>query len=187
MHRRMLLLVSAVLLAGCATTHVTDFTDRSLAYGWLNIEGVGANRLDGVSIYQFRPQTSEPYYHAAVREFKGGYLYWTVAVPNGAYKTISASGQRCLGLLCSSTRYEYSFAKQGDDLGAVTIRAPGVYYLGSLDLKDVKTGLFDAARFQALPSPIAPGRREMLQEILDATQGNPVMAERIRRELAELQ
>ena len=81
------------LLAGCATTtQVTDFTDRSVGYGWLNIKDVEANRLHDVSIYQFRPHTTEPYYPAALKEFKGGYLYWTMALPNGAHKTISASG-----------------------------------------------------------------------------------------------
>ena len=46
MRRRMLLLVSAALLAACGTTtRITDFTDRSVGYGWLNIKDVEANRL----------------------------------------------------------------------------------------------------------------------------------------------
>jgi hypothetical protein len=36
---------------------VTDFNDRSLGYGWLNIKEVDANRLYAVDIYQYRPQT----------------------------------------------------------------------------------------------------------------------------------
>ncbi|KQT11398.1 hypothetical protein [Ramlibacter sp. Leaf400] len=187
MRRRMLLLVSAGLLAGCATTtQVTDFTDRSVGYGWLNIKDVDANRLHDVSIYQFRPHTTEPYYPAALKEFKGGYLYWTMALPNGAHKTLSASGQRCLGILCSNTSYRYSFGKQGDDVGAVTIRTPGVYHLGSYDLKDVKTGMFEAGKFEAVPARGAPSRRELLEEILKDAQDTPVIAERIRRELGTL-
>ncbi len=185
MQRLLMLLLAAAMLAGCGTTtRITDFTDRSVGYGWLNIKDVEANRLHDVSIYQFRPHTAEPYYPAAVKEFKGGYLYWTMVLPQGAHKTISASGQRCLGFLCSNTSYQYSFGKQGDEVGAVTIRSPGVYYLGSYDLKDVKTGMFEAAKFEAVPATQAPSRREMLEEILKAAQDTPVIAERIRRELA---
>src|SRR5947207_2838086 len=187
MRRRMLLLASAALLAACGTTtRVTDFTDRSVGYGWLNIKDVEANRLTDVSIYQFRPHTSEPYYPAALKEFKGGYLYWTMALPNGAHKTISADGLRCLGFLCSNTSYRYSFGKQGDEVGAITIRVPGVYYLGSYDLKDIQTGIFEAGQFKAVPASGGPSRRELLEEILKNVQDTPVIAERIRRELATL-
>lgn len=187
MRRRLMLLLSAGVLAGCSTTTtIKDFTDRSVGYGWLNIKEVEANRLHDVSIYQFRPHTAEPYYPTAVKEFKGGYLYWTMALPNGAHKTVSASGQKCLGILCSNTSYRYSFGKQGDDVGAVTIRTPGVYHLGSYDLKDVKTGMFEAGKFDAVPAKAAPSRREMLEEILKDAKDEPVIAERIRRELATL-
>ena len=185
MLRRLALVLSVVLLAGCASgTRITDFSDRSVGYGWLNIKDVDANRLHDVTVYQFRPHTTEPYYPTAVKEFKGGYLYWTMALPNGAHKTLSASGQRCLGFLCSNTSYKYSFGKQGDDVGAVTIKQPGVYHLGSYNLKDVKTGFFEAGKFEAVPATNAPSRREMLEEILKDAQDEPVIAERIKRELA---
>lgn len=177
----------ALLLAGCASgTRITDFNDRSLGYGWLNIKEVDANRLHAVDIYQFRPQTSEPYYPTAVKEFRNGYLYYTMALPNGSHKTYSAAGQRCLGILCSNTTYKYSFGKQGDEVGAVVIRSPGVYHLGSYRIKEVKTGMFEQGRFEVLPATDAPSRRELLEEILKETQDVPVMAERIKRELAQL-
>lgn len=180
-------IVLALLLAGCASgTRITDFNDRSLGYGWLNIKEVDANRLHAVDIYQFRPQTAEPYYPTAVKEFRNGYLYYTMALPNGSHKTYSAAGQRCLGILCSNTTYKYSFGKQGDEVGAVVIRSPGVYHLGSYRLKEVKTGMFEQGKFEVLPATDAPSRRELLEEILKETQDVPVMAERIRRELAQL-
>lgn len=180
-------IVLALLLAGCASgTRITDFNDRSLGYGWLNIKEVDANRLHAVDIYQFRPQTAEPYYPTAVKEFRNGYLYYTMALPNGSHKTYSAAGQRCLGILCSNTTYKYSFGKQGDEVGAVVIRSPGVYHLGSYRLKEVKTGMFEQGKFEVLPATDAPSRRELLEEILKETQDVPVMAERIKRELAQL-
>jgi hypothetical protein len=187
MLQRVALLLSVVLLAGCASgTRITDFTDRSLGYGWLNIKDVDANTLHSVDIYQFRPQTTEPYYPTAIKEFRSGFLYYTMALPNGAHKTIAASGQRCLGFICGNTTYKYSFGKQGDEVGAVVIKAPGVYHLGSYRLKDVKTGFFEPGKFEVLPASDAPSRRELLEEILKDAQDVPVMAERIRRELAQM-
>jgi len=179
----------AFLLGACASsgTTIKDFSDRSLGYGWLDIQDVEANRLHSVDVYQFRPHTTEPYYGTAVKEFKNGFLYYTMALPNGAHKTYSASGQRCLGFLCSNTIYTYSFGKQGDDVGAVTIPAPGVYHLGSYRLKSVKTGFLEQGKFEALPAPNAPSKRELLEEILKQDKDlPPVIAERIQRELARL-
>lgn len=186
MLKRFMLVLSVVLLVGCASsTEITDFTDRSLGYGWLNIKDVDANRLHAVEIYQFRPHTSEPYYHAALKEFKGGYLYYSYALPNGSHKTVSASGQRCLAFLCSNTIYNYSFGKQGDDVGAIIVRKPGVYHMGSYNLNNVKTGFFEQGKFGVVPATNAPSRREMLEEILKDVDV-PIMAERIRNELAQL-
>lgn len=187
MLKRLALLLVAAVLAGCAsTTRITDFTDRSVGYGWLDIKEVDANRLHAVSIYQFRPRTDTPYYAAAVKELKGGWLYYTIALPNGSHKTESAAGQRCLGILCSNTRYQYSFGKQGDEVGAIVIKSPGVYHMGSYRLKEVKTGLFEQGKFEVVPATQGPSRREMLEEILKDSQDVPVIAERIRRELAQM-
>jgi hypothetical protein len=107
-------------------------------------------------------------------------------LPNGAHKTLSAYGQRCLAFLCSNTTYKYSFGKQGDDVGAVVIKTPGVYYLGSYKLKEVKTGFFEQGKFEVATDANAPSRREMLEEILKDAQKIPVLAERIKRELAQM-
>ena len=188
MPQRFLLVLSVVLLTACASggTRITDFNDRSLGYGWLNIKEVDANRLHNVSIYQFRPQTAEPYYPTAVKEFKNGFLYYSMALPNGSHKTESATGQRCLGILCSNTVYKYSFGKQGSDVGAVVIKNPGVYHLGSYKLREVKTGFFEQGQFDVVPAAEAPSKREMLEEILKDAHDVPVIAERIKRELAQM-
>jgi hypothetical protein len=49
--RRMLLLFAAGVITGCATTtQVTDFSDRSVGYGCLNVKDVQAIRLHDMSI-----------------------------------------------------------------------------------------------------------------------------------------
>lgn len=187
MLRRLLLICSVLLLTACASgERITDFTDRSLVYGWLDIKEVDANRIHAVDIYQFRPQTDKPYYNAAVRKLKDGFLYYNWGLPVGAHKTIAAHGQACLGIFCSNTQYKYSFGKQGDEVAAVVIKSPGVYSLGAYKLKTMKTGFFEAGKFDVIAATQAPSKREMLEEILKDEDMDPVIADRIKRELARL-
>ena len=185
MQKMLALVLFAFMFSGCASMgeNVTEFSDRSVAYGWLNVKDVGANRLHAVSLYQHRPQTDKPYWETAVRKFKDGYLYFAITLPNGAFTTYEAHGQSCLGIICSNTRYSYSFGRQGEDVGSVLIKTPGVYHLGSYDLKDTKTGFFEQGKFEVVLAKNAPSKREMLEEILKNVQDNPVIAERIKQEL----
>ena len=192
--RFMLLIAVTLLLTGCAGTKVTDFTDRSLVYGWLDIKEVNPNRLNDVSIRQFKPKIEEPYYHAGIMKLKDGFLYYSWILPNGAHKTVSVQGRYCLAgrFFCSDTIYTYSFGKQDDEVGAVIIKNPGVYHLGSYKLKDVKVGFFEGfykpATFEVLPATNAPSKREMLEEILKdgGSSVPPLIADRIKAELAKI-
>lgn len=187
MLRRFLLICSVLLLTACASTErITDFTDRSVAYGWLDIKDVDANRIHAVDIYQFRPHTERPYYSSSIKKFKDGFLYYSWSLPVGAHKTIAAHGQACLGIFCSNTQYKYSFGKQGDEVGAVVIKTPGVYSLGAYKLKNIKTGFFEAGKFDVVAATNAPSKREMLEEILKDEDMDPVTTDRIKRELARL-
>ena len=187
MLRRIATILCVAALAGCASggQRITDFSDRSVGYGWLDLSGVGANRLHSVVIYQLRPQIEEPYYHVHVKKFEGGYLYYSFAFPSGAFKTYSATGQQCLGLLCSNTTFTYNFGKQGDEVGAAAIEQPGVYHFGTYQLDKVKTGFFEQGKFDVNTPEDAPSQQAMLQEILkDAEDMDPIIAARIQDELA---
>jgi len=194
MLKRFMLLIAVTLLAGCAGTKVTDFTDRSLVYGWLDIEEINPNRINYVSIRQFKPKVEEPYYFAETTKFKDGILYYTWILPNGAHKAVSMQGRYCLvgPVFCSDTIYTYSLGKQDDEVGAVIIKNPGVYHLGSYKLKDVKVGFFEGfykpATFEVLPATNAPSKREMLEEILKdgGSSVPPLIADRIKAELAKI-
>ena len=181
------LLIVIFLTSGCVTggEKIKDFSDRSVGYGWLNIKSVDVNRLHSVVLYQYSPKSDKPYYHAAVKKFKGGYLYYTFALPKGAFGTYSATGQFCLGL-CSNTIHTYTFGKQSGDVSKVSIENPGVYNFGSYALKEVKTGIFKPNEFDAVPAENAPSQEAMLQEILKAAKGNTVMASRIKAALDSL-
>ncbi|HEX7888962.1 MAG TPA: hypothetical protein VF522_06330 [Ramlibacter sp.] len=187
--KRITALLALVLLAACSNIEtVKDFENRSVAYGWVDIKDVEINRVSAIYIQQYRPKTDSPYYTTGFRKLKDGYVFWTIALPVGSHKLDTIKGQTCLAILCGNTLYSYNFGKQGDDVGAVVIQQPGVYHLGSFRMKNEKTGFFEAGKFQVTPADNAPSKREMLELILKEkeTQEEPVMVERIKRELARL-
>lgn len=183
---RLLTLASILLLPSCALLggkEIKDFDNRSVVYGWLDIKDVDANRLHQVSFFQSRPKTKEPYYQVGVEKFKGGYLFYHYGFPNGAFKLDQASGQNCLLFLCSNTIHTYSFGKQGDDVGTVVINKPGVYYVGAHAFRDVKTGWFEAGRFEVVKAKAPPSQREMLEflALQDVPKEFPVIAARLKK------
>ena len=186
---RLLALAAIFLLAACSSIEtVKDFENRSVAYGWVDIKDIEINHISGIYIQQYRPRTDSPFYTTGVRKLKDGYLFWSIALPVGAHKLDTIKGQTCLGIFCGKTLYTYNFGKQGDDIGAVVIRSPGVYHLGAWKMENEKTGFFEQGKFKVTPAANAPTRREMLEEILkdDETQSEPIMVQRIQRELARL-
>ena len=182
---RMSIAITCLLLvASCASGgRVTDFTDRSVVYGWIDTGDVDANRLHSVVVYQLQPHSDTPYYHVKVTKFEGGYLYYAFSFPQGTMKLYEISGQRCLLVFCSNTQFSYSFGKQGS-LAAAQIDVPGVYFLGALQLDDVKTGFFEAGKFDVQPATNGPSRRQMLEAMLDdARETDALVTARIEAEL----
>jgi len=183
-----LLFVASVLIGGCAAgpERVTDFTDRSVVFGWIDIGDVDANRLHKVQLYQMSPQSDTPYWNPKFIKFEGGYLYYAFSFPNGTYKLYELSGQRCVMILCGNNTFSYSFGRQGDT-AATQIDAPGVYYVGAIKLEEVKTGFFEADKFDVQYTDKGPTERQMLEEMIaDAGDVDPMVAERIHARLQRL-
>lgn len=177
-----------VFVAGCAAgaTRVTDFTDRSVVFGWIDIGDVDANRLHAVQLYQLSPQTDAPYWNPKFVKFEGGYLYYAFSFPNGTFKLYELSGQRCVTILCGNTSFSYSFGRQGET-AAVRVDSPGVHYIGAIKLADVKTGLFEAGKFDVQYTDQGPSERQMLEAMLaDARDVDPLVVQRINARLQQL-
>ena len=183
-----LLSLATLMVAGCASgpPRVTDFTDRSVVFGWIDIGDVDANRLHAVQLYQLAPQTDAPYWNPKFVKFDGGYLYYAFSFPNGTFKLYELSGQRCITILCGNTNFSYSFGRQGDT-AAVRVESPGVYYVGAIALAEVKTGFFEADKFDVQYTDQGPTERQMLEAMLpDAIDLDPLVAERISARLQQL-
>jgi hypothetical protein len=182
MMRFLQLVLMTLLLSACVSSggqRITDFSDRSVVYGWLDIEDVDANRLHNVTIFQFLPRTNTPYYNVKVTEFEDGYLYYAFSFAQGSYGLYSAAGQQCFGL-CGNTIYEYDFGKQGDNTARVRVTEPGVYSMGAYKLVEVDTGFFEQGKFEVVPTKQGPSDHQMLEAMLKDAEDKPQIAARIR-------
>lgn len=176
-----------LLLSGCASSgvEINDYTDRSVVYGWLDIDDVNGNTIYGSSIKQFSPPTKEPLLFLDTVELDGGYMFYYYGLPNGAFKFNSVSLQTCLGFVCGNSIAVYDFGGQGDT-ASIKITEPGAYYLGSFKLANEDTGFFERKKFKVTEAKGGPSKKEMLQIVLEnAPNDHPIVAERIKASLAK--
>lgn len=188
MLKKLLLLGFVALMAGCASTghKITDHTDRSTVYGWLDIDDVSGNHPYASFIRQYNPPIKDPYYGLNVDKFEGGLLYYFYGVPNGAFKLDEIRMQSCLGFICSNTIYGYSLGAQGD-VATIKIKKPGTYYMGSYKMAEAKTGFFEPGKFTINPTKKGPSKKKMLEHILkNAPSGHPIVGQRIKAQLAKV-
>lgn len=188
MFNKFILLGLVLVTGGCAFTgdKITDYTNRSIVYAWLDISDIDGNHMYGGHIKQYAPATDKPYYPLSGEKLKGGLLVNHNGLENGSFKLDNIKLQSCLGFICSNTSYIYDFGAQ--DLVATTIiKKPGVYYLGSFKLVEEKTGFFEQGKFSVIKAENGPSQKEMLELMLkDAPSEHPIIAERLQNSLNKI-
>lgn len=164
----------ACALSSCALVfkdnggkEISSFEGRSIVYGWIDMNEAGSN-IDTALLERLQPAAApEKLFTLGVARYKSGYILYHIGVPEGVYKLSSFSGHDCLFafVLCDNGTV-YDLPKQGSS-GGVVVKKPGVYYMGALKYKDVRTGFWKAAKFSLEETKEAPTQREMLQVIHD--------------------
>ncbi|MDH4324579.1 MAG: hypothetical protein OEW90_10620 [Betaproteobacteria bacterium] len=171
-------LAALALLAGCAGSgHGRDINDpgNSLVFGYVDMSDA-PTRVNGASIMQVAPPTDKPYWGTDVRDG----LFYSYYLPPGSYKLASLSGSSFW-----KGDYRYNFPRQGADT-AVRIAKPGIYFLGAYKYKDVKTGFFEAGKFN-MERVNTPTEAELLRRILeDGEIKGSAWEAKIRARLAQL-
>jgi len=188
MFKKLLLLGLVLLATGCASTgeKITDYTDRSVVYGWLDVADVDGNHMYSGGLKQYAPPTDKPYWGVNIDKFEGGFLVYHYGMPKGSYKLDYVKMQSCLGFLCGNTIFTYDFGAQGD-VATVKINKPGTYYLGSYKMAEEKTGWLEQSKFSVEPTKKGPSQKLMLEHILkNAPSGHPVIAERLNQKISQV-
>ena len=174
------LLAALALLAGCAGGgHGRDINDpaNSLVFGYVDMADA-PTKVSGAQVRQVAPQTDKPYWGMNVREG----LFYTYYLPPGSYQLATLHGSSFL-----RGEFQYNFPRQGGGQTTVRIDKPGIYFLGAHKYKDVKTGFFEAGKFD-IQRVDTPTEAQLLQRILDEEKElkGSVWEEKIRQRIARL-
>jgi hypothetical protein len=173
------LAIAVSLLAGCAGGgHGRDINDpsNSLVFGYVDMADA-PTKISGAQIMQVAPPTDKPYWGTDVREG----MFYTYYLPPGSYKLATLQGSSFL-----RGDYRYTFPRQGGEQG-VRIDKPGIYFLGSYRYQNVRTGMFEQAKFD-IERVKSPTEAELLQRLLDTDPElkKSVWADKIRARIARL-
>lgn len=145
---------------------IASFDKRSIVYAWIDMQEASSN-IDTAVIERLQPVTPERLYTLGVARYKTGYVLYHIGLPEGAYKLTYFKGHGCLvGFLLCDDGTVYDLPKQGSE-GGVIVKKPGVYFLGALRYRNVKTGFWQAGKFSLEKDSKAPSQQELLQVIHD--------------------
>ena len=182
MVRALILAALAFTLAACSSNPpVTDFSNRSIVYSWIDTSGVPGNRMTYFEMRNLMEPANQRHYPFGVRRMGRGFLVWHAGVNPGRYEYSQANLMSCAGPLCTNQVNEFDFGPLGTAPGQVRIDAPGVYFAGCTAMKRTRRGFFRPGQFDTGPVPCGVSRQAMLQQMLaDAPTEHPIVAQRIR-------
>jgi hypothetical protein len=149
-------LFAVVLLSGCALFgggEGRDINDpaNSLVFAYIDMADAPTS-LDWASLQQVGSKEDEGYWGMGADD---GLIY-NQYLPNGNYKLAQFGGSAFF-----KGEYRYSFPAYGRNETAVKIARPGIHFLGAYRYVKVKTGLFEADRFD-MEAIKQPSERELL-------------------------
>lgn len=174
-------LIAVVTLSACMGSTITDYSDRSVVYGWVDLSQAAGNTVTGGSIRAYNLPANQNLYPVGYKKFADGYIVYHVGIRPGPVKLNTLNTMSCIGL-CSNVINVYDFANQGSSVAAANVKGRGVYYLGSYSMK-TRRGLFFAPRDFSVSPAKGPSRRQMLEAILkDApAEQKPLIQQAINR------
>lgn len=179
--RQMIRLFFLVLVAGMASgcslvfkdsggKKIANYDDRSIVFGWLDMSESG-DRLDRVVFEQLKPVTKKKYYTMGIIRQEKGYIVYHIGMPEGTFKLSNFTGHSCLinpFFMCDAGTI-YDMPRQGST-GGIVVGKSGAYYLGALKYKRVKTGFFEAGKFEIEEDKDPPSQEAMLKAIHEKLQ-----------------
>lgn len=149
-------LAASLLLASCASTPGRDINDptSSLVFGYIDMDDAPTS-LDWVSMKQVGAPEDEGYWGMDADDG----LLFNLYLPVGSYQLYEFGGS---GFLAGDVRYQ--FPSYGRNETAVRITKPSIHFIGSFKYRKVKTGLFEAGKFD-FERVAAPSERELLERL----------------------
>jgi len=162
--RSLFLLVGFTVLSACAGEQITDFSDRSVGYVWVNLDDARGNKVVGGSFRNLQSPAGSSVFGTGVEGFGNGFLLYHFGLPSGPTKLRTVDTMFCVGL-CGNTINVFDFGAQGGDIAAVNIRERGVYDFGSYAIVSQSNGIFRPGSFDVRRTN-GPSKRQILEFLL---------------------
>ena len=162
--RSILLLCGLTFFASCGPPQITDFSDRSVVYVWVDVTEARGNKVVGGSFRNFAPGDGGGVYPVGVEKLGDGFLIYHEGIAAGPTKLNTVEAMFCIGL-CGNTINVYDFGNQGGNTAATTVRSRGVYDLGRYAIISQRTGLFSPRVFDVQRTS-GPSKRQILEFLL---------------------
>ncbi len=164
--RSFFLFLGLTILSACSTgQEITDFSDRSVGYVWVNLDDARGNKVVGGSFRNLQRPANQSFFSAGARKLGDGYLLYHIGLPMGPTKLSTVDSMFCVGL-CGNTINVYDFGAQGGDVAAMNIRSRGVHDFGSYAIISQSNGLFRPGSFEVRRTR-GPSRRQVLEFLLE--------------------
>lgn len=167
MYRCISLVLLLPLLISCGGKPVFKDPVRpnlSLALIYIDMQQA-PSRSEWVSAKRLKPKTKKPYFRFGhVKDKNLGLINHNQYIEPGLYK-FAAFGGVGRGFLNSNSIFEYAFPAQGRGLATMNVKKPGVYFVGSFRYVKVKTGFFEAKKFD-IERINKPTEKEVLTQFL---------------------
>lgn len=180
---RLLVIALSLALMGCAGGQkITDYSNRSVVYSWIDIDDIPGNKLVMFEMRNLNAPIREKYYGMGYEKVGSGYLVWHNGFTQGRYEFHRLQSMACAGPLCTNTINEYGFGPDGSSAVKAAVKGGTVHFAGCYAFKRTKRGFFRPGEFDTRKAACGASRRQMLSIILkSAPPEHPIVAARIRR------
>lgn len=184
MKKYIYLLLIAVAMTACGglgpKLPEMEGDNTALIYGYIDMSDA-PSYLNWIQYKQYRPETDKPYFYLRIDgKLNSGYVFYREVPINGSYQLTSFGGDKN-SFFSAADIYTYNFPA-GKNSSAVRTNKSGLYFMGAYKYVEVKTGFFEAGKFDLAKAKIS--QKEILEKILPnavGTQWEGVIQSAIKR------
>jgi len=164
---RILFAILAFVLVGCAApSKITDFSQRSVAYAYIDLSDIPGNKLQGFQMRNLSVPMDERYYPMGWEKVGNGYVVYHAGFAAGSYEFDRLMTMSCAGFLCTNQINEFQFGGLGHGLGAAKVSKPGVTFAGCYAFKRTKRGFFRPGEFDTRKVKCPVSQNAMLSAMI---------------------
>ena len=157
-------------VTGCMRPQTTtdDFSDKSVVYGWVNLDDLPTRDVAAVYYNQLVAGEVASWGAMMAARLDGGFVYYGYHLPQGEIVLMSISGMGCKTTLCRGLIQDYRIASSDNPAASpikVTVNKRGVFVMNSFAMANPQGALIGPGGFDIVPAR-GPSEKRLLEAIL---------------------